>query len=196
MTGPITGSWCPVDSRPAAGQLPRRDGAVRPAVVPAVVPAPISGTLFRSVMGSVPTSVAVVAGMTAGGEPVGLAIGTLTSVSLDPPLIAFCPGATSTSWPKIRATGRFCVSVLAGDQQDVCAVFASKRPDKFAGLSWSVAGNGAPRLDDVVAWLECDLEAEHAAGDHSIAIGRVTRLGSGTGEVPLVFLGGRYVGVA
>jgi Conserved protein/domain typically associated with flavoprotein oxygenases, DIM6/NTAB family len=150
---------------------------------------------YRRVMGGVPTSVAVVSGTTRDGEPVGLAVGTFTSVSLDPPLVSFCPGASSSSWPLIRTTGSFCVSVLASDQRGVCDVFASKRADKFNGLSWREARNGSPMLDGAVAWVECDLELEHEAGDHTIAIGRVSHVQAGPGGAPLVFLGGRYIGV-
>jgi flavin reductase (DIM6/NTAB) family NADH-FMN oxidoreductase RutF len=150
---------------------------------------------YRRVMGGVPTSIAVVSGTTHAGEPVGLAVGTFTSVSLDPPLVSFCPGASSSSWPLIRTTGSFCVSVLAADQQGVCDVFASKRTDKFSGLSWREARNGSPMLDGAVAWVECDVELEHEAGDHTIVVGRVSHLQAGPGEAPLVFLGGRYIGV-
>ncbi|MGI5242215.1 flavin reductase family protein [Dactylosporangium sp. CA-139066] len=156
---------------------------------------PISGTELRSVLGRVPTSVGVVAGTGPDGTPVGLTIGTFTSVSLSPPLIAFCPGGNSTSWPKIRPMGRFCVSLLAADQDGVCAVFASKQPDKFAGLRWDLGRNGAPRLDGAVAWVECDIQHEYDAGDHTLVIGRVTALEAGTGCAPMVFLGGRYLGV-
>jgi flavin reductase (DIM6/NTAB) family NADH-FMN oxidoreductase RutF len=157
--------------------------------------APITGAAFRSVLGRVPTSVGVVAGTGPDGVPVGLTIGTFTSVSLDPPLIAFCPGGNSTSWPKIRPMGRFCVSLLAADQDDVCSAFASKRPDKFSGLDWDLGRNGSPRLDGAVAWVECDLQNEYDAGDHTLVIARVTALEAGTGGAPMVFLGGRYFSV-
>ncbi|MEV4376311.1 flavin reductase family protein [Streptosporangium sp. NPDC049644] len=185
-TVPMTESLCQAGSSGLA-KAPRPTGASQSVTIP--------GAHFRRVLGNVPTSVAVVAGIGPDGQPVGLAIGTFTSVSMDPPLVAFCPGESSTSWPKIRMAKRFCVNVLAAGQEDVCAAFASKQPDKFSGLSWTAAGNGAPRLESVVAWVECDLEAEYQAGDHSIAVGRVTHLETGTGEMPLVFLGGRYLSV-
>lgn len=170
-----------------------------PRIVPAPSPAPddgaFSGEHYRRVMSAVPTSVAVVAGLGPDGRPVGLAVGTFISVSLDPPLICFCPGAGSSSWPEIRPGGRFCVNVLGSGQEDVCAVFAGKGRDKFAGIPWTPGANGAPRLDGAVAWVECDLQDEYEAGDHTIAVGRVTRIDPGSGVPPLVFLGGRCLPV-
>lgn len=153
------------------------------------------GARFRTVMRRVPTSVAIVAGVDAHQHPVGLAVGTFTSVSLDPPLVAFCPGSTSTSWPRIRPVRRFSISLLAESQREICAVFASKAEDKFAGLNWYPGTNGAPRLHGAVAYVDCDLEIEHDAGDHTVVIARVTALEAGDGSAPLVFVEGRYLGV-
>ncbi|MGX4695424.1 flavin reductase family protein [Streptomyces sp. JNUCC 63] len=147
---------------------------------------------FRKILGRVPTSVAVVSGLAPDGEPVGLAVGTLTSVSLDPPLIAFCAGRESTSWPRIRPGKRFCVNVLAQPQEPVSAVFASKQPDKFAEVEWSPSAHGIPMIHGVTAWIECVIDEEHEAGDHTIVLGRVERLEAGPGPSPLIFLGGRY----
>lgn len=150
---------------------------------------------MRTVLRNVPTSIAVVAGLDTMGRPVGLAVGTFTSVSLEPPLVAFCPGSESMSWPRIRPTGRFCISVLGVGQDAVCAVFATKGENKFDGLDWQPSVNGAPRIPGSVAHLDCELEVEHLAGDHTVVIGRVTAIESGGSAVPLVFLKGRLIGV-
>ena len=148
---------------------------------------------FRQVLGYFPTGVTVVTAATDDG-PVGLAVGSFTSVSLDPPLVAFCPGRHSTSWPKIRDAGAFCVNILAADQQDTCAVFAGKADDKFAGLRWQeAAGSGAPILDDVVAWIDCRIDAVHEAGDHWIVVGEVRALDIVRDDAsPMVFCLGGY----
>lgn len=147
---------------------------------------------FRTVMGTVPTSVAVVSGLDAAGRPAGLAVGTLTSVSLDPPLVAFCPGRDSASWPKIRPGGRFCVNVLARDQEHVSRIFASKQENKFAAVDWLPSEEGLPLIEGTVARIECTLQDEHDAGDHTIVVGRVVRMTGGPDVRPLVFLGGKY----
>lgn len=147
---------------------------------------------FRTVMGTVPTSVAVVSGLDSSGRPVGLAVGTLTSVSLDPPLVAFCPGLDSSSWPKIRPSGRFCVNVLARSQEHVSRLFASKRENKFTDVDWAPSQDGLPMIEGTVARIECVLQDEHDGGDHTIVVGRVVRMTGEPAARPRVFLGGKY----
>ena len=88
------------------------------------------GARFRQVLGHFPTGVTVVTAGTEGG-PVGLCVGSFTSVSLHPPLVAFCAGYSSTSYPLIEAAGHFCVNILAEDQEEVARVFADKGDNKF-----------------------------------------------------------------
>ena len=83
---------------------------------------------YRQVLGHFPTGVTVITAMN-DGVPVGMAIGSFASLSLDPPQVLFCAGQSSSSWPKVRAAGSFCVNLLAEDQEDVCRVFASKAED-------------------------------------------------------------------
>jgi len=150
------------------------------------------GQKFRQVLGHFPTGVAVVTGMDTDGQPAGMAVGSFSSVSLDPPLVAFMPDRSSTSWPRFRDSGSFCVNILGAEQESVCRTFASKGGDKFADLSWRPAGSGAPLLDGVLAWIDCDTEVVHEAGDHFIVIGRVRDLDIGTPALPLVFFQGGY----
>jgi flavin reductase (DIM6/NTAB) family NADH-FMN oxidoreductase RutF/DNA-binding IclR family transcriptional regulator len=147
---------------------------------------------FRRVLGHFPTGVAVISGLDPEGKPAGMAIGSFSSVSLDPPLVAFLPDKSSTSWPKIAPSGKFCVNILASEQEDICRTFAVKGGDKFAELKWSPAGTGSPRLDGVLAWIDCDVEVIHDAGDHLIVIGRVRELDVANPSLPLVFFQGGY----
>jgi flavin reductase (DIM6/NTAB) family NADH-FMN oxidoreductase RutF len=149
-------------------------------------------TWFRRVLGQYPTGVSVVTGVDANGEPAGLAVGSFTSVSLDPPLVAFLPAKESSSWPKIAGVGKFCVNILASDQEAICRVFASKATDKFAGLRWRPAATGSPILEGTVAWIDCHLEAVHDAGDHLIVVGRVRDLEIERPSLPLLFFQGGY----
>lgn len=146
---------------------------------------------FRQVLGHFPTGVTVVTAAPDSG-PVGLAVGSFTSVSLDPPLVAFFPDRSSSSWPKIEAAGAFCVNILAADQEDVCRRFASKADDKFVGLGWKPAASGAPLLDGVLAWIDCDIDSVVEAGDHFCVMGRVRDLAVGHDGAPLLFFRGGY----
>lgn len=149
-------------------------------------------TRFRSVLGHYPTGVCVVTGCGKDGELSGLVVGSFTSVSLDPPLVAFFPDKGSTSWPKVRACGHFCVNVLGEDQVELCRVFASKGGDKFRDIPLSVSKHGMPVLDGVVASIECDIHQEIDAGDHTIVLGRVLDLQTERDIRPLVFYKGAY----
>jgi 3-hydroxy-9,10-secoandrosta-1,3,5(10)-triene-9,17-dione monooxygenase reductase component len=147
---------------------------------------------YRQVLGHFPTGVTVVTAMEA-GDPTGLAVGSFTSVSLEPPLVAFLPARGSKSWPRIESAGRFCVNILADDQEHVARIFATSGTDKFRGLGWRASSNGAPLLQDVLAWIDCDIEQVHEAGDHFIVLGHVTDLGVERERVgPLVFFRGGY----
>lgn len=155
-------------------------------------PPPFDSAKYRQVLGHFPTGVTVITAAPDDG-PVGLAVGSFSSVSLDPPLVAFFPSRASSSWPRIEATGSFCVNILGVDQEDVCRRFASKDADKFEGLGWRPAGSGSPLLDGVLAWIDCDIEATTEAGDHFYVLGRVRELEVGTADAgPLVFFRGGY----
>ena len=147
---------------------------------------------FRRVLGHFPTGVTVV---TAAGDdgPVGVAIGSFASISLDPPLVGFFLGTGSSSGSVIEAAGSFCVNVLAADQQELCGVMASKRPDKFDGLEVrSAPGSGAPVLPDVHAVIDCSLESVVPLGDHNLIVGRVNHLDTERDAPPMVFYKGQY----
>ena len=146
---------------------------------------------YRQTLGHFPTGVTVITAADATG-PVGLAVGSFTSLSLDPPLVLFCPGNTSSSWPRIRAAGVFCVNILGDDQLDVCRVMASKDPDKFANVPWSKKVTGSPVIDGVLAWIDCTITEVLEGGDHHIVVGRVEDLGYSDSGGPLVFFKGGY----
>jgi flavin reductase (DIM6/NTAB) family NADH-FMN oxidoreductase RutF len=152
----------------------------------------IDGQRFRQVLGSYPTGVTVVTAIAEDGSPAGMAVGSFTSVSLDPPLIAFLPDKSSTSFPKIRTAASFCVNVLAADQEDICRAFATRGGDKFAGVKWSATESGAPRIDGVSAWIDCDFQSIQETGDHYLVLGRVRDLDSHGERLPLVFFQGGY----
>lgn len=154
--------------------------------------APFDSAEFRRVLGHFPTGVTVVAAVE-NGSPVGLAIGSFGSVSLDPPLVMFCPGRSSNSWPAIEASGSFCVNVLAEDQAALSSLFAGRDVDKFAAVSWSTRATGSPVIEGCLAWIDCTIETVHEAGDHWIVVGRVVDLGVGRPDSgPLIFFKGGY----
>ena len=145
---------------------------------------------MRRVMGHFASGVTIVTGLFE-GTPVGFACQSFTSVSLDPPLVLFCPAHTSTTWPLIQRSGSFSVNVLAEDQTELCKQFATSGGDKFAGLQWHETSWG-PSLDGVLATVHCDIEQVHPAGDHHVVIGRVRQLVTHREVGPLLFFKGQF----
>lgn len=146
---------------------------------------------FRDTLGHFCSGVVIATGCVE-GEPAGFAAQSFSSVSLDPPLVALCPAKSSTSWPKLRASGSFCINILAAHQKGVCDIFAQSGIDKFAALDWHPGATGSPVLEGVLAYVDCDLEAEHDAGDHTLVLGRVRdiRILDREGSPLLFFRGG------
>ena len=153
----------------------------------------IDSAEFRRVLGHFPTGVTVVAAI-ADGVPAGLAVGSFFSVSLDPPLVGFCVGRTSSSWALIKSAGHFVVNVLGDSQDALSGRFSSKVEDKFEGVDWTPAiATGGPRLAGCLAHIDCTLERVVDGGDHEIVIGRVQGLSIDRDEDgPLLFFKGRY----
>ncbi|MEU0246839.1 flavin reductase family protein [Streptomyces sp. NPDC006235] len=160
--------------------------------------APVDPAEFRRVLGHFPTGVAVITAPPAtstGTSPAGFACQSFTSLSLDPPLVAFMVGRTSTTWPRIARAGVFCVNVLAAHQSELCRAFAVSGADKFAGVAYDAAPvSGSPRLSGAVAWIDCAIHAVHTGGDHLIVVGRVDALGTAADDPdgPLLFHRGRF----
>ena len=133
---------------------------------------------YRSVFGHLPTGVVVVTGRGPGGEPLGITIGSFTSISLTPPLAGFFIGRKSRSWPLIAAGGTFCANVLSASQDDLCWRFAKDVAEgsRFADLKTSSSANGSPVLPGVIATVDCTIDAVQQVGDHDLIVGRVTDL--------------------
>lgn len=147
----------------------------------------IDGTRFREVLGSYPTGVAIVSCMDEHGMPVGMVIGSFTSVSLEPPLIAYLPMKSSRTFARMRGATTFCVNILAADQESICQHFASPVEDKFAGLAWHLSPEGNPVLDGVVGWIDCNYASVTEVGDHYIVLGGVLGMQLERDTAPLLF---------
>lgn len=147
---------------------------------------------FRDVLGHLATGVTVITSHGANG-PVGMAANSVTSLSLEPPLVLFCPAKSSSTWPKLREVGAFCINVMAGHHEELTRQFAAKEADRFSGVDFTARETG-PALSDAVAWVECRLRDEHDAGDHTIVVADVVAIEAADGaEVePLVFFKGKY----
>lgn len=148
---------------------------------------------YRAAIGHFATGVCVV---TCDGPdgPAGLTTNAVTSLSLDPLLLLVCFDNGSRTLPVVRAAGRFAVNMLAADQQELAAVFASKRvpAEKFEAVTHEIA-HDVPVLDGALAWVACDLREMLPGGDHTIGIGAVTHAWAREdADAPLLFFRGAY----
>jgi flavin reductase (DIM6/NTAB) family NADH-FMN oxidoreductase RutF len=147
---------------------------------------------FRDVMGHFTTGVTVVTASSPSG-PVGMTVNAVCSLSLDPLLVLVCFANSARTLRVVRRTRRFGVNVLAGGQQELAVLFASKQPEatKFAGVQHTVQ-DGIPVIEGTLAWVGCTLERLIPGGDHTIGIGAVTAAEIAGGEPPLVWYRGEY----
>ena len=122
-------------------------------------------------LGTTRPGVAVVTAIADDGNPAGMVVGTFSSVSLDPPLVAFFPITNSRSFALLRTARAFCINVLASDQELLCRQFATAGASKFDGVGWRPGPLGSPILDGVVSWIECTFDDIREAGDHFIVLG-------------------------
>jgi len=152
---------------------------------------PIGTAEFRNVMGHFGTGVVVIAAL-AHNLPVGMTCQSFMSVSLDPPLVCFCPSHASKSWPLIREANQFSVNVLALDQQSICEDFAKSGGDKFLNVEWTRSMCDNPLISGSIAHIDCDIVEVHAAGDHDIVVGLVRDLQLIRPSAPLLFYQGQF----
>lgn len=153
---------------------------------------PIDARTFRQALGSFPTGVAVVTTVTGAGAPVGVTIGSFTSLSLDPPLVLFCLDESNEDLIHFTESGMFAVNVLASGQSEISARFGSRNGAKWAGLSFERGGFGLPLVPGCLATLECRVTSVVAGGDHRIVIGQVERLADLCDGEALVHWRGAY----
>jgi 3-hydroxy-9,10-secoandrosta-1,3,5(10)-triene-9,17-dione monooxygenase reductase component len=155
------------------------------------VRAPSDTSGFREALGTFATGVAFVTAAP-DGEPEGLIVNSFTSVSLDPPLVAFCPARSSFTWQRMRRTGRFGVNVLAQTHEEFARRATPAGAERFAGIDWKPGRRGVPVLTDALATLECEIVTETAAGDHWIVVGHVDAIRTHPGGRPLIFFAGAF----
>jgi 3-hydroxy-9,10-secoandrosta-1,3,5(10)-triene-9,17-dione monooxygenase reductase component len=152
---------------------------------------------FREALGHYASGITVITSQ-ADGEPIGFTCQSFYSVSMSPPLVSFSVKSSSYSYPKIRRAGRFAVNILAGAQARLANQFARQGADKWHGVGWQESPLGNPIIADSLHWLDCEVHAEHAAGDHWIVIGEVKALNvqEVAAAQPLLYFKGQYRNLA
>lgn len=151
----------------------------------------LSPRRIRNVLGHFATGLTVITAATENGSA-GFTCQSFASLSLEPALVTFSPARTSSTWPLLRAAGRFTVNILPAEHQHLAAQFARSGADKFAGVDHSPSPLGNPVLDGALAWVDCELHQEYDGGDHTIVVGAVHALSARSDVDPLLFFKGGY----
>lgn len=150
----------------------------------------VSGTAFRHALGHFATGITVISTADAHGRPYGTTVSSFASLSLDPPLIQWSLTTTSYSYPIFSQAKHFAVNILATDQEEVSRIFC-KPIDRFAQVECLQGLEGLPLVAGCLGWIECSVEREAQAGDHTIFIGRVIRTRV-SNKSPLIHWRGAY----
>lgn len=149
---------------------------------------------YRAVMRAFPAGVAVVS-IDAPAGRLALTIGSLASLSLEPPLVGVAIGREAALHELLREAGAFGVSLLAGDQEALAQHFARGVPPiaLWHAIEWRPgSATGSPLLEGAVGWLECRAAAEHRVGDHTLFVGEVIAAERGRSGPGLVYVGSAY----
>ncbi|MGY4643503.1 flavin reductase family protein [Cellulomonas sp. URHB0016] len=154
-----------------------------------------SPDVFRAAVGRLPAGVAVVT-LRWRGTVHATTVSSLTSVSLEPPLVLFCVHADARLRDALDDVDTWAVSVLADDQAPTADWLASYgRPtiDQLARVPHRTAPvSGGAWIDGAAAWFDCRTQAVHRAGDHDVVVGLVEAVEQGRpGAGGLVHLKGR-----
>lgn len=153
---------------------------------------PTDAATLRDVLSHVPTSVVVVTAL-ARGVPVGLTVGSFSSVSLDPPLVNFFIDVKSKTWLKLNEANTFTVNVLGKDHEHLCRAFSRPAADRFDGIDWTPSPSGNPVLREASVALECSRYKIEILGDHVQVVGRVRAMQAQAPDLPLVFYRGAFL---
>lgn len=130
------------------------------------------------------------------GRPVGMAVNSFTSISLEPALVAVSAARTSKTWPLLRAVPELGMSVLAAHHEPLSRRLSSREEDRFGEHAWRASDGGAVHIADAALWLTCTLHSTFDGGDHEVALYEIRDVSVFDGVEPLVFVQSRYRAVA
>jgi flavin reductase (DIM6/NTAB) family NADH-FMN oxidoreductase RutF len=151
---------------------------------------PLDAVRFRQTMGQLATGVSVVTLRTADGG-LGMTASSVSSLSLEPPLLLVCVGNEAAMLPALLRAECFGVNVLAADQREVARRFADRMRQHLAPAELELSPAGAPILAGALARIECASHGHFASGDHVIVTGRLEWADIRAGR-PLCYFRGGY----
>ena len=165
------------------------DGSMQNTLLESFTPDTGKERMFRDCLGRFASGVTIITARTASGF-IGMTANSFSSVSMEPPLVLWCPAKSSSRYAAYAEAPRFAIHILRADQETVARAFA-KSGNAFDELQVEENAFGVPVLADCLARFECETYQMHDAGDHAIMVGRVHSAAFGAGE-PLIFSQGRF----
>jgi 3-hydroxy-9,10-secoandrosta-1,3,5(10)-triene-9,17-dione monooxygenase reductase component len=155
----------------------------------------VDPAVFRRVLGQVATSVSIVTGEDEAG-PFGVVIGSLVSISLEPPLVGLFIDSRSTTLPRLLKCGEVCVNVLSGANAEFCRRFWLEREGRFQCGGWRLARGAAPRFKRALAHIRGRIAQSRVIGDHHLLVLETDALEDAAADPagsPLLFFRGGFV---
>ena len=154
---------------------------------------PSPGLDLRDVMKYFASAVTVVTSALDSGELFGLTVSAFTSVSLNPPLVLISIRNESTATPLFQKAQRYCVNILAEDQQPIAEKFSLQgEAGRFQNLNYYIGKGGSPIIRGCIGYIDCRLEQTIVLGDHTVFIGEVIELAAEK-KPPLLYIDRHYV---
>jgi flavin reductase (DIM6/NTAB) family NADH-FMN oxidoreductase RutF len=153
----------------------------------------VKHTEFREVVGLFATGVTIVVAEVQ-GQVHAMTANAVTSVSLEPLLMLFCPSRKARIAADLPGLTRFSINVLREDQQALSTYFAGGWKDSAPPPPFRFVDSAAgPRLEGALASIGCRTHSIVEAGDHYLVLGEVVCLHKGiTPHQPLLFVSGKY----
>ncbi len=156
-------------------------------VEPTLRPTTVTADRYRALMSAFPTGVAVVTAVGHAGQPCGMTCSSLTSVTLNPPMLLVCLRLGTRTERAVRASGAFAVNLLSSTALATAELFAGPVADRFSRVRWAWSSGGLPRLTaDAFAVADCAVTETHDVGDHAVLFGRVERVVQ-SADTPLLY---------
>jgi len=151
----------------------------------------IDAATFRSTLGRFATGVTILTARDDSGRDHGMTVSAFCSVSLDPPRVLCCVERSADMFPVITKAQRFAINILTTAQEAISRRFAEERDDRFDGLGYTRGVTECVLLDDILAYVECEVAARYDGGDHLIVLGDVIAAAAADGR-PLLYYRGGY----
>ena len=152
----------------------------------------VGKTEFRKALSCFATGIAILTTRDDRDRSCAMTVNTLTSVSLDPPLILYCLGKSAFHFDAFSRAEAFAINMLRNDQQALSDRFAREQDDDLADLRITSLVTGSPILADHLTVLDCTTHARHEAGDHIIVLGQVRAIKNAPKADPLLYFKSQY----